>query len=128
MSTQKTNWAKISIRLSSKEEQLKIIDLFKKSKAKTITTFVKTQIFRENIPQINHSQKKTNLENILSKIRYEINKIGVNYNQAVTVLNQRKGDYPTNKLTKELINYTNQLNKQIKALNNILQKNDSRDK
>ncbi len=102
-------WDNWHIRLSDPKEQIKIIDLFHKSGAKTKTDFVKTQLFREDFKVIVVDKAKNDYFIELSHLNAQVNKIGTLYNQVVKRLHTDHSVRVALFLIKDLEKYTKTL-------------------
>lgn len=92
-------WDRWHIRIPKPEDQQKLIELYRKSGAKTKSHYVRTQLLNQSFKVITEDKSSElylrELSNILTKLRI----IGVSYNEAVKMLNS----YHTVKTSQRMI-------------------------
>lgn len=92
---------------------------FEKSGAENLTTYVRTKLLDREFKVRYVNKDYEEIKERLNDIFYQIKKIGVNYNQAVKVLNQRKQDNPSNDIGKNLVSLTCSLQQEVEELSKI---------
>ncbi|MDR0186756.1 MULTISPECIES: hypothetical protein [Prevotella] len=80
-------WDRWHIRIPNSEDQQKLINLYRKSGAKTKSDFVRVRLLGEAFKVITQDPAKEPYLEKLSEIVSMMNKIGVLYNEAVKALN-----------------------------------------
>ena len=80
-------WDRWHIRIPNSEDQQKLINLYRKSGAKTKSDFVRARLLGETFKVITQDPSKKPYLEKLSEIVVMTHKIGVLYNEAVKVLN-----------------------------------------
>lgn len=80
-------WDRWHIRIPNSEDQQKLINLYRKSGAKTKSDFVRARLLGETFKVITQDPAKEPYLEKLSEIVSMTHKIGVLYNEAVKVLN-----------------------------------------
>ena len=80
-------WDRWHIRIPNSEDQQKLINLYRKSGAKTKSDFVRARLLGETFKVITQDPAKEPYLEKLSEIVAMMNKIGVLYNEAVKALN-----------------------------------------
>jgi len=80
-------WDRWHIRIPNSEDQQKLINLYRKSGAKTKSDFVRARLLGEAFKVITEDSSKKPYLDKLSEIVAIMNKIGVLYNEAVKALN-----------------------------------------
>ena len=80
-------WDRWHIRIPNSEDQQKLINLYRKSGAKTKSDFVRARLLGEAFKVITEDPSKKPYLDKLSEIVAMMNKIGVLYNEAVKALN-----------------------------------------
>ena len=80
-------WDRWHIRIPNSEDQQKLINLYRKSGAKTKSDFVRARLLGETFKVITQDPAKEPYLEKLSEIVAMTNKIGVLYNEAVKALN-----------------------------------------
>lgn len=114
------NLSRISFRLSDKEEQDKLLELFYNSNAKNLTDFIRKKLLDKHFFVTSRNASIDEINNYLSEIIFQIRKIGTNINQATNILNQKREDYPTLKLSKIIIENQQKLDPIIHELHRII--------
>lgn len=114
------NLSRISFRLSDKEEQDKLLELFYNSNAKNLTDFIRKKLLDKHFFVTSRNASIDEINNYLSEIIFQIRKIGTNINQATNILNQKREDYPTLKLSKIIIENQQKLDPIIYELHRII--------
>lgn len=80
-------WDRWHIRLSNYEDQQKVINLYRKSGAKTKSDYLRARLLGESFKVITEDKSDEKYLRELSNIISQIHKIGVLYNEAVKTLN-----------------------------------------
>ncbi|WP_240704011.1 plasmid mobilization protein [Porphyromonas levii] len=110
--TSKPRWDNWHIRVSDPKEQLKLIDMFHRSGAKTKSDFVRARLFGEEFKVITVDKSAVDYHRKLSELTSQIHKIGVLYNQVVRAINS----YHSVKTAQILLGKLVELSRQIIAL------------
>ena len=80
-------WNRWHIRVPNPEDQRKLIELYRKSEAKTKSDYVRASLLNQSFKVITEDKSSESylreLSNIITKLRF----IGVSYNEAVKTLN-----------------------------------------
>lgn len=116
------NFGRLSIRLPKEEDQKLFLENFEKSGADNLTTYVRNKILDREFKVRYVNKDYEEIKERLNDIFYQIKKIGVNYNQAVKVLNQRKKDNPSNDISKNLVSLTSSLQQEVEELSKIFKR------
>lgn len=116
------NLGRLSIRLPKEEDQKLFLENFEKSGAYNLTTYVRNKILDREFKVFYVNKDYEEIKERLNDIFYQIKKIGVNYNQAVKVLNQRKKDNPSNDISKNLVSLTSSLQQEVEELSKIFKR------
>lgn len=122
MKNKKYNWGKFSIRLPKEEDQKLFLENFEKSGAENLTIYVRNKLLDREFKVRYVNKDYEEIKERLNDIFYQIKKIGVNYNQAVKVLNQRKQDNPSNDIGKNLVSLTCSLQQEVEELSKIFKR------
>lgn len=97
-------WDKWSVRFPDKKDQEKLIDLYRRSKSKSKSEYMRKKMLDENFKVEAVDQSFLDIVDVVYKYLAELNKIGVNYNQVTKVLNSphspAKGSVMLEKLQK----------------------------
>lgn len=102
-------WDDWHVRLPDPKEQLRVIDLYHKSGAKSKSEFVRARLLGEHFKVITVDKSAVENYRKLTEITAEVHKIGVNYNQAVRLLHITERETTTQTLLQELIRLTKEL-------------------
>lgn len=105
-------WDRWDTRILDPKEQLKLIDMFRRSGAKTKSDFVRARLFGEEFKVITVDKSAVDYHRKLSELTSQIHKIGVLYNQVVRAINS----YHSVKTAQILLGKLVELSKQIIAL------------
>lgn len=116
--TKFNNW---HFRLPDVKDQLKAIELLKKSGAKNKTEFARKQLLNEAFPTYNQDPLLKEVINALNQKDFAIKKIGVLYNQVVKALNNYHTESTAKTLIAKLEKLTEELVKEQVAIRNIAQ-------
>lgn len=102
-------WKKISFRVPNGHERAKIEFLFQKSGMKHPTAFIRARLLDQNFKTATVNVSLQKFCDQLSSLIYQVNKIGVNYNQTVHAINTHHGLKVGMALLKNLSSRTEQL-------------------
>lgn len=91
-------WDRWHIRIPNPKDQQKLIEIYRKSGAKTKSDFVRARLLGEAFKVITENPSKKPYLERLSEIVALTHKIGVQYNEAVKTLNSPKNDTPARNL------------------------------
>ena len=80
-------WDRWHIRIPKHEDQLKIIELYRRSGAKTKSDFLRARLLDESFKVIIEDESAEEYYRKLSSITARIQKIGILYNQTVRAIN-----------------------------------------
>ena len=80
-------WDRWHIRVPNPEEQRKLIELYRKSGAKTKSDYVRARLLNQSFKVITEDKSSESYLRELSNIITKLRVIGVNYNEAVKTLN-----------------------------------------
>ena len=86
-STTCPRWDRWHIRIPKHEDQLKIIELYRRSGAKTKSDFLRARLLDESFKVIIEDESAEEYYRKLSSITARIQKIGILYNQTVRAIN-----------------------------------------
>ncbi|ANR73519.1 hypothetical protein J4856_03610 [Prevotella scopos JCM 17725] len=99
-------WDRWHIRIPNSEDQQKLINLYRKSGAKTKSDFVRARLLGETFKVITQDPAKEPYLEKLSEIVAMMNKIGVLYNEAVKALNTYHSVATAQRLLSKLETYS----------------------
>ena len=102
-------WDDWHVRLPDPKEQLRIIDLYRKSGSKSKSEFVRARLLGEHFKVITVDKSAVNYYRKLSELTAEVHKIGTNYNQVVRLLHITERETTMQILLQELIRLTKEL-------------------
>lgn len=102
-------WDDWHVRLPDPKEQLRIIDLYRKSGSKSKSEFVRARLLGEHFKVITVDKSAVNYYRKLSELTAEVHKIGTNYNQVVRLLHITERKTTMQILLQELIRLTKEL-------------------
>ncbi|MDD2477332.1 MAG: hypothetical protein PHI32_15645 [Dysgonamonadaceae bacterium] len=105
-------WDDWHVRLPDPKDQLKVIDLYQRSGAKSKSDFVRARIFAEEFKVITVNKSAVDYHRKLSELTAQIHKIGVLYNQVVRIINSNYSAETVQILLEKLV----ELSRQIIAL------------
>ena len=80
-------WDRWHIRIPNPEDQKKLIELYRRSGAKTKSDFLRAQLLDESFKVITEDESAEEYYRKLSSITARIQKIGILYNQTVRAIN-----------------------------------------
>ena len=99
-------WDRWHIRIPNSEDQQKLINLYRKSGAKTKSDFVRARLLGETFKVITQDPAKEPYLEKLSEIVALTHKIGVLYNEAVKILNANHSVATAQRLLGKLETYS----------------------
>ena len=99
-------WDRWHIRIPNSEDQQKLINLYRKSGAKTKSDFVRARLLGETFKVITQDPAKEPYLEILSEIVALTHKIGVLYNEAVKILNANHSVATAQRMLEKLETYS----------------------
>lgn len=110
-------WDRWHIRTPKPEDQQKLIELYRKSGAKTKSDYIRGRLLNESFKVITEDKSSEQylreLSNILTKLRV----IGVSYNEAVKTLNSYHSVKTAQRMTHQLERYSAAIiNLQVQAI------------
>lgn len=112
MDKKKERWDRWDTRIPNPKDQLKLIDMYQRSGAKTKSDFVRARLFGEEFKVITVNKSAVDYHRKLSELTSQVHKIGVLYNQAVRAINS----YHSVKTAQILLGKLVGLSRQIMAL------------
>lgn len=112
MDKKKERWDRWDTRITDPKDQLKLIDMYQRSGAKTKSDFVRARLFGEEFKVITIDKSAVDYHRKLSELTSQVHKIGVLYNQAVRAINS----YHSVKTAQILLGKLVELSRQIMAL------------
>ena len=80
-------WDAFHFRLPDSRDQLRLIELFKRSGARTKTEYIRARILDEHFRVVTVDKSREDFVRRLTEFTAALNKIGVLYNQAVRAIN-----------------------------------------
>ena len=80
-------WDAFHFRLTDSHDQLRLIELFKRSGARTKTEYIRARILDEHFRVVTVDKSREDFVRRLTEFTAALNKIGVLYNQAVRAIN-----------------------------------------
>lgn len=107
-------WDVWNVRLSNPEDQIRVIESFKRSGCDTKSDFLRKMILREDFRVVKVDKDLLEYTTKLTDFIFAVNKIGVLYNQAVKAINK----YHSEERAYQLLNNVNDL--QMKIMDNLL--------
>ena len=108
-------WDRWHIRIPNPEDQKKLIELYRRSGAKTKSDFLRAQLLDESFKVITEDESAEEYYRKLSSITARIQKIGILYNQTVRAINS----YHSVKATQILLQRLEQYSRQIITLEQL---------
>lgn len=87
MEKKNVRWDRWDTRILDPKEQVKLIDMYCRSGAKTKSDFVRARLFGEEFKVVTVDKSAVDYYRKLSELTSQIHKIGVLYNQAVRAIN-----------------------------------------
>lgn len=97
-------WDRWNVRLPNPEDQVKVIESFKRSGCDTKSDFVRKMILREDFRVVVVNDDLVDYTTKLSDFILAVNKIGVLYNQAVKAINKYHSEEKANQLLNKVGN------------------------
>ena len=108
-------WDVWNVRLSNPEDQIRVIESFKRSGCDTKSDFLRKMILREDFRVVKVDKDLLEYTTKLTDFILAINKIGVLYNQAVRAMNK----YHSEEKAEQLLN--NVSNQQMELMDKLLE-------
>lgn len=108
-------WNRWDVRLSNPEDQIRVIESFKRSGCDTKSDFVRKMILREDFRVVKVDDTLMRYSIKLTDFILAVNKIGVLYNQAVKAINK----YHSEEKANQMLNNISDL--QMKLLDKVLE-------
>ena len=105
-------WDRWHIRILKVEDQQKLIELYRRSGAKTKSDFLRARLLDESFKVIIEDESTEEYYRKLSSITAQIQKIGILYNQTVKAINS----YHSVKATQVMLQRLEQFSQQIISL------------
>ena len=105
-------WDRWHIRISKREDQQKILELYRRSGAKTKSDFLRARLLDESFKVITEDESAEEYYRKLSNITAQIQKIGILYNQTVKAINS----YHSVKAAQVMLQRLEQFSQQIITL------------
>lgn len=110
-----SKWNRWDVRLSNPEDQIRVIESFKRSGCDTKSDFVRKMILREDFRVVKTNGDLIKFTTKLTDFIFAVNKIGVLYNQAVRAMNK----YHSEEKAEQLLN--NVSNQQMELMDKLLE-------
>lgn len=108
-------WDVWNVRLSNPEDQIRVIESFKRSGCDTKSDFLRKMILREDFRVVKVDKDLLEYTTKLTDFILAVNKIGVLYNQAVRAMNK----YHSEERAEQLLN--NVSNQQMELMDKLLE-------
>ena len=108
-------WDVWNVRLSNPEDQIRVIESFKRSGCDTKSDFLRKMILREDFRVVKVDKDLLEYTTKLTDFILAVNKIGVLYNQAVRAMNK----YHSEEKAEQLLN--NVSNQQMELMDKLLE-------
>lgn len=108
-------WDVWNVRLSNPEDQIRVIESFKRSGCDTKSDFLRKMILREDFRVVKVDKDLLEYTTKLTDFIFAVNKIGVLYNQAVKAINK----YHSEERAYQLLNNVNNL--QLEIMDKLLE-------
>lgn len=108
-------WDVWNVRLSNPEDQIRVIESFKRSGCDTKSDFLRKMILREDFRVVKVDKDLLEYTTKLTDFILAVNKIGVLYNQAVRAMNK----YHSEEKAQQLLN--NVSNQQMELMDKLLE-------
>ena len=105
-------WGRWHIRIPKREDQQKILELYRRSGAKTKSDFLRARLLDESFKVITEDESAEEYYRKLSNITARIQKIGILYNQTVRAINS----YHSVKAAQVMLQRLEQFSQQIITL------------
>ena len=120
MGTQNPNgsdrWRHTNFRVTDGKERAKIEQLFQKSGMRTKTAYIRLRLLDTNFRTTKVDTSLLRFCDQLADLIYQVNKIGVNYNQTVHAINVHHGVKVSVLLLKDLCKKTDMLNERLEKI------------
>lgn len=110
-----SKWNRWDVRLTNPEDQIRVIESFKRSGCDTKSDFVRKMILREDFHVVKANGDLIKFTTKLTDFIFAVNKIGVLYNQAVRAMNK----YHSEEKAEQLLN--NVSNQQMELMDKLLE-------
>lgn len=110
-----SKWNRWDVRLSNPEDQIRVIESFKRSGCATKSDFVRKMILREDFRVVKNDGDLIKFTTKLTDFIFAVNKIGVLYNQAVRAMNK----YHSAERAQQLLN--NVSDQQMELMDKLLE-------
>ena len=108
-------WDRWHIRIPKREDQQKILELYRRSGAKTKSDFLRARLLDESFKVIIEDESAEEYYRKLSSITAQMHKIGILYNQTVKAINS----YHSAKAAQILLQRLEQFSRQIITLEQL---------
>ena len=102
-------WDRWHIRIPKNEDQQKILELYRRSGAKTKSDFLRAHLLDESFKVITEDESTVEYYHNLSNITAQIQKIGILYNQTVKAINSYHSVKAAQILLQRLEQYSQQI-------------------
>lgn len=102
-------WEDWHIRLPEVKDQLRIIDLYKRSGCRSKSEFARARLLGESFKVITVDKSAVEYYRKLSSLTAQVHKIGVNYNQMVRILHTTERLQTFETILKEIYRLTKEL-------------------
>ena len=102
-------WDDWHVRLPDPKDQIRVIDLYHKSGAKSKSEFVRARLLGEHFKVITVDKSAVEYYRKLSELTTQVHKIGTNYNQVIRLMHLYTAEKSVKALLRELINLTNEI-------------------
>ena len=107
---EKPKWDAFHFRLPREKDQLKFIELYRRSGAKTKTDFIRRRVLGEEFHVVTTDVSKEEYYRTLTVYLAQLHKLGVLYNQAVRTLNSYHSAVVAKILTEKLERLSQKIN------------------
>ena len=109
-------WGRWHIRIPNPKDQQKLIELYRRSRAKTKSDFLRAQLLDESFKVIIEDESAEEYYRKLSSITAKMHKIGILYNQTVRAINS----YHSVKAAQVMLQRLEQFSQQIITLEQLV--------
>ena len=109
-------WDRWHIRIPNPKDQQKLIELYRRSRAKTKSDFLRAQLLDESFKVIIEDESAEEYYRKLSSITAKMHKIGILYNQTVRAINS----YHSVKAAQVMLQRLEQFSQQIITLEQLV--------
>ncbi|MBR8785161.1 hypothetical protein IX308_001356 [Porphyromonas levii] len=109
MEKKNVRWDRWDTRILDPKVQLKLIDMYRRSGAKTKSDFVRARLFGEEFKVVTVDKSAVDYYRKLSELTSQIHKIGVLYNQAVRAINSYHSVKTAQILLEKLVELSGQI-------------------